>query len=173
MGVSWKKAERDVAKELQDWWRRLEPRARFSRTPGSGGWATARAFDGARAKMRGDVTVVSGAVRWPFSVEVKFRDEVTPGAIERFLVGQRSVIDRWWRQCCAAAEKDGLRPLLVFRGDRMPWRVVYQEAGEERPRLRLLSTLVRYDPEPFAKSSRKQRRRPRERGMKGKECSEE
>jgi Holliday junction resolvase len=47
------------------------------------------------------------------AIEVKRHREATPG-----------LIDRWWRQAVTQAEADGKVPVLAYRADRCPWRVV-------------------------------------------------
>lgn len=88
--------------------------------------------------------------RWPFSVECKHQKIVTPGAIENFVHGRKSTIDKFWKQCCTAAEKDGVWPLLVFRGDKMPFRVAYRSLSTGGVMVRLLESFLMYDPLGFA-----------------------
>lgn len=148
MGKNWKQAERDVAEDFEAWWQAVEPGARFGRTPGSGAFATARALQG--FKMRGDV-MVDGAERWPFCVEVKFRKRVTLGAIDNYIMGRPSELDGYWKQVVVSAEKDGATPLLVFRGNRMPWRALFLLHPEDlRPQLRLFESFLALDPLRFA-----------------------
>jgi hypothetical protein len=32
-------------------------------------------------------------------------------------------VNTWWKQCCAAAERNNELPVLIFRQNRKPWRV--------------------------------------------------
>lgn len=149
MAHSWKGAEGEleVAKSLQAWWRQLEPDAVFVRTPRSGGWASSHT---AGFKARGDVMVDRELCRqFPFSVEVKWRRQamhVGSGrkrryrrgawSLEKFLAGDpRSPVLGWWRQCVEAATKDGLRPILWFRGNNMGWLVMLEAAMLRRLRM--------------------------------------
>lgn len=135
---------------LQEWWRRLEPEARFVRTPRSGGWGV---HAGAGFKARGDVMFDPSTCRlFPFSVEVKWRKVITQAAIEHFFVGQASPIHGYWVQCCDAATSDGLEPLLLFRGDRMPWRACYRTRQRSRT-IVLVDHLVTLDPALFVKEA--------------------
>lgn len=114
------KAEREVAKILEVWWRTFEPEAVFFRTPGSGAWASTHQTTG--MKSRGDIMVnPEKCKQFNFSVEVKHRAVITPAAIKHFEEGKRSPINAYWKQCEDNAAKDGLYPLLVFRGNRMSW----------------------------------------------------
>lgn len=109
------KAEREVARLLQEWWRPFEPLTVFMRTPMSGGWPGAKASPTFRA--RGDVTVGKAEAdapdsRFPFTVEVKRQE----GWSERNLeCGWRSPVWAWWRQAQDEAADDGVEPMLWFR----------------------------------------------------------
>jgi hypothetical protein len=35
-------------------------------------------------------------------------------------------VPAWWRQCCEAAERNGEKPVLMYRQNRKAWRVVTQ-----------------------------------------------
>ncbi len=119
------KGELEAATLLQAWWRRLEPETVLRRTPGSGAWSRHAGF-----KAKGDVSPAPGTCRrWPWSCEVKRREDCTPVAIANFAAGGLSPLWAWWDQCVRGAEHDGLRPMLWCRGNRMPWQVVFEEGG--------------------------------------------
>jgi hypothetical protein len=140
-------AELQVRDFLQAWWRQLEPEARFVRTPRSGGWGVTA---GAEFQARGDIMVgKKNCKRFPFCVEVKWHKTVVDGSVEHFIEGKESPVNAFWAQCQEAASHDGLRPLLIFRGNNMPWRVVWLDAKRGR-QIRLLESFVRLDPEAFA-----------------------
>lgn len=61
------------------------------------------------------------AKMWPWSVEVKRREE---GALDRLVAGKPCPMWAWWRQAQGAAEECGRLPLLVFRRTRQPWRAM-------------------------------------------------
>ncbi len=125
------KAEREVAAFLQAWWRVLEPEAVFFRTPGSGAWASTHQTTG--MKSRGDIMVNPETCKFfNFSVEVKHRAVITPAAIRHFEEGVKSPINAYWKQCVDNAAKDGLNPMLVFRGNRQPWRAAVLRSDGER-----------------------------------------
>lgn len=154
------RGERAVVKVLQAWWRQVEPDALFARTPDSGAWRTTH---GAGFMAAGDVQV--GRVdtpeksRWPFSVEVKWRARVTQGVIDKFVQGTSKVANAYWAKCCHDADEAGMLPMLVMRGNRMDWWVVFQEhrQGVYLTRVCLLDEFVLHDPRLFLK---KAKRRP-------------
>jgi hypothetical protein len=117
-------AEREVAKLLEAWWRRYDPEARFERTPLSGGLQHAVEFD-----VVGDVMV--RARGFPWSVEVKRRESVMVG---RFVAGRPTAIWGWWREAQDDAQSSGREPMLWFRRNREPWRVLIR-AGFARERI--------------------------------------
>ncbi len=141
-------AERKVAALLQAWWRSLESEAVFFRTPASGAWASTHTSSGMKA--RGDIMVNPETCKlFDFSVEVKHRAVITPIAIEHFVDGKKSPINGYWKQCTENAEKDGLQPMLVFRGNRQEWKVALMQ-GKERVVL-YLEHLMRLTPEQVRK----------------------
>lgn len=141
-----REAEHDVIAPLQEWWRRVEPAAVFFRTPRSGGWSNAAATG---MKTRGDLCYdPTTCSRFPFSVEVKNHKTIIAGAIERFVADDKSSLEKFWNQCVKAAALEGLAPLLVFRGNRMPFRVAYLDEDSNR-HVRLLSTFLTNDPNRF------------------------
>jgi hypothetical protein len=117
-------AEREVAKLLEAWWRRFDPEARFERTPLSGGLQHAVEFD-----VVGDVMV--RARGFPWSVEVKRRESAKA---DRFVAGKPTAIWGWWREAQDDAQSSGREPMLWFRRNRDPWRVVIR-AGFAREML--------------------------------------
>lgn len=121
-------AEREVAALVQEWWRRLplEQQAvpdgkdsEFVRTPQSGGWSTQRvrgAF-----KVAGDLS--STSTSWPFTVEVKRREQWTLTNFVR--AGKRgSPVWDWWAQSVKSAKEEGGIPMLWMRRSRTPWMVI-------------------------------------------------
>lgn len=36
---------------------------------------------------------------------------------------EQLAVNTWWKQCCAAAERNGEMPVLMYRQNRKPWRV--------------------------------------------------
>ena len=120
------RGEREVCDLLQCWWNQLEPASIFRRTPASGGWA----YGEARGNFKTSGDIVTDALRWPFSCEVKFRN----GWSERELAaGRRSPVWGWWAQCCRAAGEARLEPLLVFRKNHRPWLAMVRERWAEGP----------------------------------------
>jgi len=113
--------EREVARALEAWWRRLVPDARFERTPQSGGLQHAVEF-----RVVGDVMVGPTAVAtFPWSVEVKRREE---GNLTRLLEGKPTAVWWWWREAQDDAHSAGLEPMLWFRRNRRPWRVLVRRS---------------------------------------------
>lgn len=113
------RGENEVAKLLQAWWRRLEPEARFFRTPSSGGWSTPELRGATRTA--GDVTTTSQT--FPFTTEVK-RNEGWSWPV--LLAGKPSPVLGWWRQAWDEAEEEKRRPLLLFRHSREPWHAMIE-----------------------------------------------
>lgn len=137
--------ELQVIRLIQPWWRQVEAEAVFRRTPGSGGWARSKGF-----KARGDVQAdKETASLWRWSVEIKWRASITDAAIQHFQEGGDSPIWSFWRQSCEAAELDGLHPMLWFRGNRMPWRIVCHHL--DGVRMWEESTFLQLDPRLFLK----------------------
>lgn len=110
-------AEREVAAELQAWWRRLEPGCVFHRTPLSGGWASSRVAAGYNAS--GDV--VTTALRFPWTVEVKRNEGF---AWKNVVAGKASPVWEWWGQAQRQAREVDKVPMLWLRRSREPWRVM-------------------------------------------------
>ena len=122
-------AEIEVARLLQDWWRRLEPGCEFVRTPGSGGWGKPSVRSGFRAS--GDL--MTTAQQFPFVVEVKRREQWN---LERFHAGKPSPVHEWFRQAERQASEMLAIPMLWIRHSREPWRVVLPIAVPISARIR-------------------------------------
>lgn len=150
------RAELEVARLCEQWWRRLEPDCVFRRTPASGGLrGVGGRHDAALFNMAGDL--MTTAKRWPWTVEVKRRERFS---VPNVLLGKPSPVWRWFEQCRRDAEAEGLQPMLWFRksGDR--WRVLLptvDKLSEVRPQhlirdrwsLFFAETLLRLPPEEF------------------------
>lgn len=119
MGRKGQRGELSVCKLLRPWWQRLEPNVVFERTPRSGGWRGTLANE---LRARGDV-MVSPWSRFPFSVEVKRVERWSPNVFED-PGGKPSPVWSWWDQAVAAALDCGREPMLWFRQNRRPWRVL-------------------------------------------------
>lgn len=117
--VDWQKQERFVSKSLQAWWSQLEPECQFVRTPRSGGWAHAEEF-----KARGDVMVGPRTLRFPFTVEVKYRRNWT---MANLVAGRASPVWGWWREAVVEAEDEKREPMLVFKKRHRPWFVLLRQ----------------------------------------------
>lgn len=114
-------AEREVAKLVEGWWRVFEPGCRFVKTPLSGGWGGPAIRSGFRAS--GDL--MTTAVKFPFVIEVKRREG---WSWKPFLEGRPSPVWGWWRQACRQADEMDARPMLWFRHNREPWRVLMPQS---------------------------------------------
>jgi len=119
-----RKAEREVAKLCQEWWRRLEPGCEMVRTPLSGGWSGPTV----RASFRASGDLMTTADRWPFTVEVKRRECWNVG---RLFAGQTSPAWGWWQQAVEQAREEGGVPMLWCRKNQyrpgqpaFPWLVM-------------------------------------------------
>lgn len=66
------------------------------------------------------------------SIEVKRQEALSVGA--------------WWRQCCESAVRNNMVPILMFRQNRKPWRVImygsYPLVDNTGPVLRLRSEIT-------------------------------
>lgn len=113
-------AEREVAKLLEGWWASLEPGVRFVRVPLSGGWGT----PALRPDFQASGDLATTARRFPWTVEVKRREG---WSLKEFLAGRRSPVWGWWAQAERQAGECGKEPMLWFRANRQPWRVLVVE----------------------------------------------
>src|SRR6185436_11880075 len=114
------RAELDVAEMFSRWCGEV-----VRRTPGSGGWSS--------AKFGVTADLVCPNKRFPFHVEVKHREGWT---LDDLVTGARREHDKsiaqWWRQCVESCPKTiddthvtlHKEPLLVFRRNRQPWLVM-------------------------------------------------
>lgn len=100
--------ERSIAKLFENW-----TGYKFSRTPGSGGWAKAK-------DAMGDLVCVDEkhGHRFPFSIECKFHKEIN---FEHVLLGNKKCkILEFWEQ----ARRDAIRadkvPVLIMKYNGMP-----------------------------------------------------
>jgi hypothetical protein len=112
-----KRAERDIAAKIQAWWRQVEPGCVYKPTPSSGGWAS----KDARGEFKTAGDLVTTAKRYPWTTEVKNREQ---WSVERFFEGNTSPVWGWWEQTVRQAKEEGREPMLFFRKNREPWRVM-------------------------------------------------
>lgn len=104
-GSKW---ERELSKFFESW-----TGYKFSRTPGSGGWAKAK-------DSFGDITCVDEkhAHRFPLSVEAKNYQEIK---FEHILLGNEGAkILHFWEQASGDAKASKKIPLLAMRYNNMP-----------------------------------------------------
>lgn len=100
--------ERTIAKFFQDW-----TGYKFSRTPGSGGWAKAK-------DSFGDLvcTDEKHSRKFPFSIECKSYQDLK---FEHILLGTKSCkILSFWSQAIYDAERANKIPMLVMKYNNMP-----------------------------------------------------
>ena len=112
--------ERTIAKAWESW-----TGYKFSRTPGSGGWAKAK-------DAMGDLvcTDEKHSRRFPFSIEFKNYQEIK---FEHILLGLKSCkIISFWEQATKDAKRAGKIPILIMRYNSMPKGEAFfiVEAGE-------------------------------------------
>jgi len=118
------RAELDVAEMFSRWCGEV-----VRRTPGSGGWSS--------AKFGVTADLVCPNKRFPFHVEVKHREG---WALDDLVTGARREHDKsivqWWRQCVDSCPRESLgkaglhlakAPLLVFRRNWQPWLVMMRD----------------------------------------------
>lgn len=120
------KAELQVAKLLKDFWDPLEV-AEWKRVPLSGGWGgSSEARLG--FKTAGDITTT--AKRWPFSVEVKHRQNWN---MENVLAGKKSPVWGWWEQARTQGAESDMKPLLFFRKNNQDWSLMFSASEKIFP----------------------------------------
>ena len=112
--------ERTIAKAWESW-----TGYKFSRTPGSGGWAKAK-------DAMGDLvcTDEKHSRRFPFSIECKNYQDIK---FEHILLGLKSCkIISFWEQATKDAKRAGKIPILIMRYNSMPKSEAFfiVEAGE-------------------------------------------
>lgn len=105
---------------LQAWWAKVEPKCSFKRVPLSGGWAS----PDVRGETKTSGDLVTTAKRFPFSVEVKRRENWSMATLAK---GLPSPVWGWWDQCQVAAKEMRAEPMLWFRKSHEPWRVMLPE----------------------------------------------
>lgn len=111
--------ERSVAKAWESW-----TGYKFSRTPGSGGWAKAK-------DAVGDLvcTDYTHSRRFPFSIECKSYQDIK---FEHLLLGNKTCrIHSFWEQACRDANKVGRLPILIMRYNSMPKGEAFFVVGKE------------------------------------------
>lgn len=100
--------ERTISKAWESW-----TGYKFSRTPGSGGWAKAK-------DAMGDLvcTDEKHSRRFPFSIECKNYQDIK---FEHILLGLKSCkIISFWEQATKDAKRAGKIPILIMRYNSMP-----------------------------------------------------
>jgi hypothetical protein len=119
-----RKAEREVARIIQDWWRKLDPECQMIRTPLSGGWSSPTT----RANFRASGDLMTTSESWPFTVEVKRREAWN---VARLFAGESSPAWGWWRQAVDQAREESGTPMLWCRKNQyrpgqpsFPWLVM-------------------------------------------------
>ena len=115
------RAELDVAKKLQDYWRQVDPTAVFKRAPLSGGWG----HGASRGEFNASGDIVTTSESFPWSVEVKHREN---WSLDRLLSGKSSPVFTWWQQAIEQSREVRKLPMLWFRKNREPWRIMVSNA---------------------------------------------
>lgn len=118
-----RRGERQVLGLVHPWWMQVEP-CEFAVTPQSGGFSTRKVRG--EFKIAGDL--MTTARRWPFTVEVKWRER---WSLARLADGKPSPVWGWWHQVQESAEQErdakqrgGGEPMLWFKKNRQPWMVM-------------------------------------------------
>lgn len=113
-------AEREVAKICEDWWRTYELGVSFVRVPLSGGWGT----PGLRKDFNACGDLATNAKSFPWTVEVKRREG---WSFPHLLKGNPSPIWGWWEQSLTQAKEADKWPMLWFRKNQNPWRIMVRK----------------------------------------------
>ncbi|MDE2099190.1 MAG: hypothetical protein KGL39_18190 [Patescibacteria group bacterium] len=116
-----KRGEREVARLLEEYWGRLEPGCKFKSTPLSGGWSSPDVREA--FKTSGDL--VTTAKLFPYVVEVKLRES---WSLKNLVEGKPCPVWGWWEQAIKAAKEQKGIPMLWFRKNRWPWRIMIPES---------------------------------------------
>lgn len=148
-----RRGEREVAKMCEKWWRRIDKKSEFKRTPLSGGWAT-ESMRG-HFKAAGDLMTTSD--KWPFTVEVKRRED---WSLNNLFNGKPTTVWDWWIQSTRQADEEKSVPMLWLKRNSfgptrpLPWFILLpvdfiDKAGLPVPdvfwtRLKLLENGVGY-----------------------------
>jgi hypothetical protein len=109
--------EREVARLIQQWWATVDAKAKFVRTPLSGGWGTAQV----RSDFRASGDLMTTSFSFPWCVEIKRREGWKLGNV---IGGEKSPVWGWWAQTWTAAQEAGADPMLWFRKNNEPWYVM-------------------------------------------------
>ena len=112
--------ELEIARIVSVWWSRKPELAKaraeelpFRRAPLSGGWDTKAAAS--------DLIVTDPAslpVKWPWAIELKKQECWDWEGL--FKANAKWPVKAYWDQCCVAAGKSKLHPLVVFTKNRSP-----------------------------------------------------
>ena len=115
-----RRAEREVAKLLADWWGQLEPKCEFKCTPLSGGWGGRDGGAHVRAHFKASGDLMTTATRFPFTVEVKHREQ---WSMKNLVAGKPTPPWDWWIQSQRQATEESGVSMLWFKKNRYPWMV--------------------------------------------------
>ena len=115
-----RRAERDVAKLLVEWWGTFEAKCEFKVTPLSGGWGGRDGGKHVRAHFKASGDLMTTATLFPFTVEVKHREQ---WSMRNLVAGRATPPWDWWLQAQRQADEEGGIPMLWFRKNKYPWMV--------------------------------------------------
>lgn len=115
-----RRAERDVAKLLCKWWQQIEPGCEWKCTPLSGGWGGRDGGKHVRAFFKASGDLMTTAVRFPFTIEVKHREQ---WSMRNLVAGRATPVWDWWIQAQRQADEEGGIPMLWFKKNNYPWWV--------------------------------------------------
>ena len=146
-----RRAEREVAALLAEWWGILEPKCEFKPTPLSGGWGGRDGGAHVRAHFKASGDLMTTAGEFPYTVEVKHRES---WSMANLVAGKRTPPWDWWIQSQRQATEEGGVPLLWFKKNRYPWLIALPQgalgAGDPDlfiPKHTLIENGVDYGPE--------------------------
>lgn len=112
-----RRGEREVAGMCQNWWRKIDKKCEFKRTPLSGGWSTTTI----RSHFRACGDIMTTSDNWPFTVEVKRRED---WSLNNLFDGKPTAVWQWWIQSTDQANKEKQVPMLWLKRNRVPWLIM-------------------------------------------------
>jgi hypothetical protein len=115
-----RRAERDVAKLLAKWWRKIDKKVEFKPTPLSGGWGGRDGGKHVRAHFKASGDLMTTSVSFPFTIEVKHREA---WSMRNLVAGRATPVWDWWVQSQRQSEEEGEIAMLWFRKNNFPWMV--------------------------------------------------
>lgn len=120
-----RRGERDVAKLLAKWWRKVDPKTEWKSTPCSGGWGGRDGGKHVRAHFKASGDLMTTSTSFPFTIEVKHREA---WSMRNLVAGRATPVWDWWIQAQNQADEEDGIAMLWFRKNNFPWLVAVEPA---------------------------------------------